>query len=113
MSYEDLTIDQGADVLIEVQVVNRDGSKKNLTGFSVEGALKQYYGADSSDAISFTSSIVTPASNGVIHLELSAAQTLAMDHIKRYVYDVNLGDSDSTKKILHGLVSLTPSVTDQ
>ena len=33
-NYEDFTIDQGADVAIELQLQEQDGSKKDLTGHS-------------------------------------------------------------------------------
>ena len=33
-TYEDIIIDQGADVSIELQLVETDGSKKDLTGHS-------------------------------------------------------------------------------
>ena len=32
-TYEEITIDQGADVSIELELVETDGSKKDLTGF--------------------------------------------------------------------------------
>ena len=34
-TYEDFTIDQGADLALQIELVNPDGSKKDLSNYSV------------------------------------------------------------------------------
>ena len=41
--YEEFTIDQGADVAIEVHLVALDGSTKDLTNHTVSAKLKKSY----------------------------------------------------------------------
>lgn len=44
--YEDFTIDQGADVAIELHLQEQDGSKKNLTGHSASAKMKRSYNSE-------------------------------------------------------------------
>jgi len=39
--YEEITIDQGADVAIELHLVEEDGSKKDLTDYSAAAKMKR------------------------------------------------------------------------
>ena len=115
--YEDFTIDQGADVAIELHLLDNDGSKKNLTGYSVAAKMKRSYDSvDSDDITSFTSVVVVPATDGVVTLSLTNTQTDALNPRNRYVYDVELSylDSDSNtiiERILEGKIKVSPSVT--
>jgi len=121
--YEDLTIDQGSDVAIELHLINQDKSKKNLNNYSVNAWLKPNYAADSTESIRFTSIISDPDSDGIINLSLTNLQTSALSTKKRYVYDVEISyisESDGSgnlthivERILEGMVNVTPSVTKQ
>lgn len=113
--YEDISVDQGADIAVELHLVNTDGSPKNLTNHIVEGKIKKTYNSDSADTVSFTSNIIVPPTDGIVTIALSNVQTDAMK-AGRYVYDVELSfyDSDSNlviERILEGRVLVTPSVT--
>jgi len=114
--YEDLKIDKGTDVSIEIHLVNLDNSKKNLTGYSVAAKMALSYDATDSDKISFTPSILSPASDGIVNLYLSNATTNQLTTKKRYVYDVEISHVDSAsntliERVLEGLVTVSPSVT--
>lgn len=119
--YEDISIDQGTDVSIELHLQNKDKSVKDLTNFSVAAWLKPNYAADSSERIAFTGIVANPATDGIVNLSLTNLQTDALNPKKRYVYDVELSyvsDSDGSgnltyiiERILEGYVSVTPSVT--
>ena len=39
--FEEITIDQGADATIQLELVNQDGSAKNLVNHSVTAKLKK------------------------------------------------------------------------
>jgi hypothetical protein len=113
--YEDITIDQGADAAIELHLVDRDGSVKDLTGFSVNAKLKKTFNSDSADTTDFTTTIADPATDGVTTIALTNTQTDALKP-GRYVYDVEISfvDSDGDtiiERVLEGKIEVTPSVT--
>lgn len=112
---EDFSIDKGADVTIELHLVNKNGSAKNLGGHTVSSKIKKTYSTSDSDATVFTTAIVSPASRGITTLSLTNAQTNALA-AGRYVYDVEVSyvDSDSStiiERVLEGKITVTPSVT--
>lgn len=113
--YEEFTIDQGADVAVEIHLVNTDNSKKDLSNHSVAAKLKKNYNSDSDETTNFTSIIASPATDGVVTISLTNSQT---DSLRpgRYVYDVEISyqDSDANtiiERVLEGRVQVTPSVT--
>ena len=119
--YEDITIDQGSDVAIELHLLNKDKSVKDLTGYTVTAAMKPNYAATDSDKINFTGIVADPATDGIVNLSLTNQQTDVLNTKKRYVYDVELSyvsDSDGSgnltyiiERILEGHIQVTPSVT--
>lgn len=113
--YEELTIDQGTDVAIDIYLVNKDGSKKDLTGYTAGARMATSYDADSDDKIRFSAGIASPATDGVVNLSLTNEQTTTLNPKKRYVYDVEISldsDGDTTiERVLQGLITVTPSVT--
>ena len=86
--YEEFTIDQGADIAIELHLVDKDNAVKNLTNYTIAAKLKKNYNSDSSDTTDF-SAAVTNASSGVALLSLTNSQTNALK-TGRYVYDVDI-----------------------
>lgn len=113
--YEDLTIDQGTDVAIEIHLVNADGSAKNLTNHSIAAKMKRTYNSDSDDTHDFTAIVSAPATDGIVVLSLTNTQT---DVLKpgRYVYDAELSYNDSdentiVERVLEGKILVTASVT--
>lgn len=115
--YEDFTIDQGADVAIELHLQEQDGSKKDLTGHTVAAKMKRSYNSvDSDEILSFGTNIASPATDGVAILALTNTQTDSLNPRLRYVYDVELSfvDSDDNtiiERILEGMIKVNPSVT--
>tara|TARA_Y100000385_G_scaffold250028_1_gene271817 strand:- start:192 stop:551 length:360 start_codon:yes stop_codon:yes gene_type:complete len=115
--YEDFTIDQGADVAIELHLQEQDGSKKDLTGHSALAKMKRSYNSTDSDEItSFTTVVSSPATDGILTLALTNSQTDSLNSRLRYVYDVELSYQDSNsqtiiERILEGKIKVSPSVT--
>jgi len=112
--FEEITIDQGADATIQLELVNQDGSAKNLVNHSVTAKLKKNYSDSSGEATTFTTA-VTNASAGTASMSLTNTQTDALK-AGRYVYDVELSfvDSDGDtiiERVLEGRITVTPSVT--
>lgn len=113
--YEDLTIDQGTDVTIDIYLVNPDGTKKDLTGYFPAARMALGYDADSDSKIAFSAAVKSPSTDGIVNLSLTNTQTANLKHKKRYVYDVEIKkDSDGTtlvERVLEGLITVTPQVT--
>jgi len=112
--YEEFTIDQGADVAIELHLVDKNDATKNVSNHTITAKLKKNYNSDSADTIDFTTAITNPT-NGIALLSLTNAQTDALK-IGRYVYDVELSFADSdgeiiVERILEGRMQVSPSVT--
>lgn len=112
--YEEISIDQGADIAIELRLTEVDGSKKNLNGYSVASKMKKSYNSDSDDTQAFTA-IVSNASDGYVTLSLTNEETDALDASK-YLFDVELSHDDSDgntiiERILEGIIVVNPSVT--
>lgn len=114
--YEEITIDQGTDVAIQLELVDNAGAAKSLVGHSVAAKMKKNYNStDSADIQNFSSIIATPSTAGICTLTLTNSQTDALK-AGRYVYDVEISfvDSDNAtivERVLEGRIQVTPSVT--
>ena len=114
--YEELTIDQGTDVSLDLYLTQADGSPKDLTGFSVAAKMSTRYDVRDSDKIPFEAYVMVPPTDGIVNLYLTNAVTDALNNRRKYVYDVEISyvDSDQNsivERVLEGLVTITPSVT--
>ena len=106
--YSNLTVDQGTDFTMSVDVTDTDGDALNLTGFSVAGQVRRSY--FSTTAVNFTCA-VSNATSGIITVSLSGTQSDAMK-AGRYVYDVEITNSGGTKtRVLEGQLEIMPAVT--
>lgn len=113
--FEDIQIDRGSDVAIQLSLINTDKSVKDLTNYSANGTIRETYNSPDSDAIQFTAIIAGDATDGIVLLSLTNLQTDAMEP-GRYVYDVEISfvDSDintNIERVLQGILEVTPSVT--
>jgi len=113
--YEDISVDQGSDIAIELHMTNTDGSVKNLVNHSIAAKMKRNYNSDSDNTQVFNAIIATPPSDGIATISLTNTQTAALT-AGRWVYDVELSYVDSssstiTERVLEGKVFVTPSVT--
>ena len=118
VNYEDIIINQGADVAIEIELIHDSGSAFDLANRSVSAKMKRNYNdsADDPNTVAFTSVITTPPSDGIVTLSLTNTQTDALKTRGRYVYDVELSYNDSDEntiieRILEGQIEVSPSVT--
>ena len=112
-TYEDIEIDQGADVAIELHMVNLDSSKKDLTDHTVAARMRKSYSA--TNYTQFSTIVATPTTEGISTLTLTNTETDNLDP-GRYVYDVEISfvDSDGEtiiERVLEGRVLVKPSAT--
>lgn len=114
--YEDFSIDQGADVAIELHLKEPDGSVKDLTGHTITSKMKRNYNSGPEDTVDFNAAIEVPSTDGIAVLSLTNFQTDNLNTSGRYVYDVELSfvDTDGNtivERILEGKIKVNPSVT--
>lgn len=114
--YEDFTIDQGSDLALQLELVNPDGSTKDLTGFSAAAKMKKNFNSLSTDTMDFTAAVNEPSTSGVVTLSLTNLQTDELSTRGRYVYDVEISYADSDgnniiERVLEGKIKVNPSVT--
>ncbi len=112
--YEKFTIDQGSDIAIQLELVDQNNNKKNLTSYSAAAKMKRTFNSDSSDTTSF-SAAVTDATDGILTLSLTNSQTSALK-VGSYVYDVEISFVDSSantiiERVLEGKIRINPNVT--
>ena len=117
-NYEDIVVNQGTDVAIEIELVHDSGSAFDLTNRSITAKMKRRYAdsADDPNTVAFNAVIASPPTDGIVTLALTNTQTDALKTRGRYVYDVELSydDSDSNtiiERILEGQIEVSPSVT--
>jgi NAD-specific glutamate dehydrogenase len=111
----DFDIDQGSNVVITMDLANKDRSPYNMVNHLVFAQMKLSYLHDSTQATKFTP-YYQDAPNGIIQLILTNEQTDALDYRKPYYYDVEVHHYDSNQeliieRILEGTITVKPSVT--
>ena len=106
----DLVIDQGSTFVIDL-TIKESGSLKNLTGFSGRAQMRSSKTA-SAVAASFTCTVVSPASNGVLKMELPATTSTAMT-AGVYFYDLEIHTANDAivKRLIEGKVTINQEVT--
>ena len=113
--YEDITIDQGADVALEIHLMEVDGSTKDLSDHTVTAQLKKTYNSDSDHTYDFNCMIPAPATDGIVILSLDNTLTDSLKS-RRYVYDAEISHFDSdgnqiVERFLEGQINVNLSVT--
>lgn len=99
-----LLIEQGATFSQVIDLLSSDNLPVNITGMTIIARMKKDY--DSLTAISLAAAL-TP---GQCQLYLAAANTAVIE-AGRYVYNVEITESDNTVlRVLEGIVTVTPRV---
>lgn len=100
-----LVIDQGTTFASSIEVLDENDNAIELQNYVARGQMRKTY--TSNNAVDFT----TTTSTGILVISLTAGQTANIT-AGRYVYDVELVDSQNTVvRILEGIVTITPEVT--
>jgi hypothetical protein len=112
--YEKFDIDQGSDIAIQLDLVDQNNNKKDLSNYSAAAKMKRTFNSDSSDTTTFSAAI-TDANDGILTLSLTNAQTSALK-VGTYVYDVEISFQDSAsntiiERVLEGKIRVHPNVT--
>ena len=107
-----LQIDQGATFSTDVTVTNADGTAFNLTDHTASAKLALGY-ASTRTRTDFTTSIAADPTTGILTLSLTSTQTDALEAPARYVYDVEVTNTNTNNvtRVIEGIITINPSVT--
>lgn len=99
-------IDQGTNVEFTYNVTNDDDTVMDLTGFTGKAQMRKHY--SSSNAHTFT--VAIDANNGIVTMTMNANTT---GNIKygRYVYDCEITSNGVVSRIVEGIATVRPQVT--
>lgn len=101
-----LTIDQGSDYNITIDLTTANGSAMDLAGYTGRSQMRK--SASSSTAKNFTVSV---ANSGSVSLSMTADYTANIT-AGRWLYDVEVVSSaDVVTRVLEGIVTVTPEMT--
>lgn len=100
-------IDQGSDYSSIITLANQDGTVMDLTGFTAQAHFRKSY--QSSSFTEFTISIFS-AANGQIRLQLPASVSSSVN-AGRYLYDIEISGAGEKKRVLEGIVVISPEIT--
>jgi hypothetical protein len=103
-----LIIEQGADYNVDFTIRNDDGSRLNLTDYSVSSFLKKHPTSIKTYPfnVSFTNRLA-----GEIKVSMDSTITNTLSE-GRYVYDVLLTSGNGTKtRVIQGNILVSPGVT--
>ena len=101
-------IDSGADFTTTVTVTDSTGSAVNLSGYTHAAQIRKTY-ESASATVSFTTA-TSDATAGQFTLVLTNAQTAAIAH-GRYVYDAVITTGSTKTRVVEGIVTVNPRVT--
>ena len=103
------TLEQGSTFNREI-TVQENNQALNLTGYSARMQMRSTHDS-STIALTYTSTIASPASNGKINLSATATQTASIEE-GMYVYDLEIESSGGeVTRLMEGQVTVTPEVT--
>lgn len=101
-----LTVDQGANFIYNIFLVDTSGTPFNITGYTGNAQIRKTYTSSSYTAMNVT----VTGNSGLITLTMNAATTANLS-FNRYVYDLELTSNNVTSRILEGFVTVNPGVT--
>jgi hypothetical protein len=107
-STKNLVVDQGATFTEYVQYLDNSKVPISLTGYTVASQMRRSY--YSANATTITASIVDSA-NGNVQISLSATETANL-RAGRYFYDIEASSGIVVKRILEGIITVYPGVTN-
>ena len=104
-----ITINSGEDFAQTFTLESSDSSSPlNLDGYTVTSQMRKHAG--SSTKTDFITSIVAPASNGIIKISLANTSTVNLK-AGRYVYDIVIEKGSIKTRVLEGMVLVKQGVT--
>jgi len=108
-SFLELSVDQGSNFSVNLDLTNDDGSFINIAGYSFSSSIRKSYYSSSVTA-NLTVAIVS-AANGNVSLSMNSATTTNIA-AGRYLYDVKMVRADNTvSRVVEGIITVYPQIT--
>ena len=102
-----ITVDQGADFIYNVNLIDSGGNNVDLTGFTGKAQLRTSYTSPNYT----TMYAATGNTDGMVFLSMNSATTANLTS-SRYVYDLELISTDNiVSRIMEGVITVNPNVT--
>ncbi|CAB4143077.1 hypothetical protein UFOVP447_74 [uncultured Caudovirales phage] len=102
-----ITIDQGTDYEVTINVRDANTTAISLTGFTGLAQLRKYY----TSSRKYDFGVTVSANTGEVTMSMSAANT-ANIAAGRYVYDcVLISNTNVVSRIVEGIVTINPRVS--
>lgn len=102
-----ITIDQGTDYEVTINVRDANTGVISLTGFTGQAQFRKYF----TSSRKYDFDVIVSANTGEVTMAISAATT-ANVAAGRYVYDcVLVSSSNVVSRIVEGIVTINPRVT--
>jgi len=101
-----LVVDQGANFIYNVYLIDEDGNVFNISNYSANAQLRKTYTSTSY----VTMNVAVTGASGLLTLTMNAATTANLAST-RYVYDLELTSNNVVSRILEGFVTVNPGVT--
>lgn len=104
-----LAIDQGANVVININVTYANGSAVDLTGYTANASFKKHANAYANTVKTMTT---TGYANGLLVLSMTAVESANTDW-GRFLYDVTVNHtvSNTTSRVQEGILTIRPRIT--
>ena len=107
-STKNLVIDKGTTFTEYINYLDNNKNPISLQSYTIAGQMRRSF--YTSNAITFSASIID-AANGNVSISLTASETANLKD-GRYVYDVEATSNTTVKRIVEGLVTVYPGVTN-
>jgi len=101
-----LTVDQGANFVYNIYLIDSDGNPFNISGYSGNAQIRKTYTSSSYT----TMNVNIAGSNGIITLSMNSTTTANLSNT-RYVYDLELSSNNVVSRIVEGIVTVNLGVT--
>ena len=99
------TLEQGSTFSRQI-TVQENGTALNLTGYTARMQMRSTHDS-STIALTYTSTIASPASNGIVNLSATASQSAAIED-GIYVYDLEIESSGGVvTRLMEGKVRVS------
>ena len=102
-----LVIDQGSTFSTDLTLQDEYGDPLALSGYVANSQIRKWY--TSTTAVNFVLDIPNPT-DGTIELSLAANVTANMEY-GRYVYDIYIVKENLVLRVVEGILTVTPEVT--
>ena len=101
-----LVIDQGADFIHNIYLLDQNGDPFNITGYTANAQVRKTFTSTSFKTID----VEVGDENGLVSLSMNSYTTSLLTET-RYVYDVLLHSNNVTSRLVEGIIQVNPDVT--